>query len=215
MDLTTIIDKKHEIKNQRKSFNNSVSSGAPTFSHFKKKVEKNQKNERFTEKMREVLAEEKQKKINRLLESYTGGEIDKKEVTKKILGIFQGLEKNRSLQEEKKICKKKQSESTLIGTATPRNLQVMKSNYLNNPQSRYLNKARKKHTKSEKCSYTHSKSMVKADDIGEKVIQIKGIDSSLFLSDKEDDKRLIIERVDDVHTSNSVIDLKKMMKEER
>ena len=98
----------------------------------------------------------------------------------------------------------------MIGTATPRNLQIYKNATANNSQGRYLSKTRKKHTKSEKSSY-HPKSLTKENDLGAKLIEIKGIDSSLFLSDRDDDKNVIIERIEEIHTSNSVVDLHKLM----
>lgn len=129
------------------------------------------------------------------------------------MGIFEPSLKG----EEKKINKKKKSESTLFSTYTPKNAHMKRLNSINQNMKNMnsLQKTRKRQCKSERGSISHnSKDFIKKE-IMDKIIESKAINSSLFLNREEEEEIVSYERVDDIQTSYSIILLKESLKNAR
>lgn len=117
---------------------------------------------------------------------------------------------------EKRVHRKRPSESTLLGVSTPRNqLMRLNSATAHNIKNIHNMRTKRKASKSERCSYSNSKAILEKDKIVSNIVEIKGIDSSLFLGDKEEDYQLMLDRVDEVHTSGSVVLMREHLEEER
>ena len=108
-------------------------------------------------------------------------------ITKEIFRIFDN-KVNPQETKKKPVRVHRKNGTVSANPSTPRNSQLLRLNSFAINNIKNIHKARKRQCNSARSTFSKSKSMVvHKKDFMEKIVEIKGIDSSLFISEKDDD----------------------------
>lgn len=122
-----------------------------------------------------------------MLEEFKYGSKDKSIITKEIFRIFDN-KGNEDITKKKTVTKLRKNGTVSANPSTPRNFQLSRLNSFAINNIKNIHKTRKRQCNSARSSFSKSKSMVvHKKDFMEKIIEVKGVDSSLFISEKDED----------------------------